>query len=80
MKLHERIKSLRESRGVSQTFMAKKMGISTSSYNMKERGNRKFSIEDLESISKILNVPIANFFEKEFHVKCNSVELESEVV
>ncbi|MEK5068060.1 helix-turn-helix domain-containing protein [Sporosarcina sp. FSL K6-1508] len=69
MKVHEKVRGLRESKGISQTFVANSIGITVSGYNMKEHGKRPISIEELEKIAVVLEVQASYFFEKEVHVK-----------
>lgn len=73
MKLYEKIKEIRKSKGVSQTFVAKKLNISVSGYSMKESGKRPITTSELEEIANALEVPATIFFEQEFHVKCKEV-------
>ncbi len=70
MEINEKVKVLRDSKGISQTFMAKKMNITVSGYNMKEHGKRPISIKELEQISELLDVKVSYFFEERFHVEC----------
>ena len=70
MEIHEKVSELRSSKGVSQTFIASKLDITVSGYNMKERGKRPISIKELEQISKVLGVETSYFFENRVHVKC----------
>lgn len=70
MEIHEKVSELRNSKGISQTFIAGKLDISVSGYNMKERGKRPISIKELEEISKLLSVEISYFFDDRIHVKC----------
>lgn len=71
MELNEKIKMLRKSKGVSQTFIAFELGITTSGYNMKETGKRPITTGELEIISKALGVSASIFFDDKFHVKLN---------
>ncbi len=73
MKLHEKIKELRRSKGISQTYVAKKLNITVSGYSMKETGKRSITTNELEEIAKALEVSASIFFKDEFHVKCNDV-------
>ncbi|MDT3763010.1 helix-turn-helix domain-containing protein [Priestia filamentosa] len=75
MKLHEKIRLLRKSKGVSQTFIAEKIDMTTSGYSMKESGKRPITTNELEIIAKALEVPATVFFEEEFHVKLNKKSL-----
>ncbi len=55
MKLHEKIRKTRKSKGVSQSFMAYHLKISVSGYSMKESGKRSINTEELEKIACLLN-------------------------
>lgn len=55
-KLNERLKLLRESWNMSQAEFAKKIGLSKSSINMYERGEREPSIETMEAMADFFNV------------------------
>ena len=46
-KILKTIKAIRESESISQSEMAKRLGMSTSFYGMLERGNRTLSVEML---------------------------------
>lgn len=71
MKINERIKAYRKSKGISQTYIAEQLGISVSGYSMKESGQRPIDINEIQVIAEALDVSASIFFEKEFHVKCN---------
>ena len=55
-KFSERFKELRSSRKLSQQELADKLGISKSSVNMYERGEREPGLEMLETIADFFNV------------------------
>lgn len=61
MEIHEKVSELRISKGISQTFIASKLDITVSGYNMKERGKRPISIKELELIAKTLDVETSYF-------------------
>lgn len=54
----DRLKSLRNNRGLSQMDFAKQIGISKSAVNMYERGEREPSFEILETIADYFNVDL----------------------
>ncbi|MEK4876923.1 MULTISPECIES: helix-turn-helix domain-containing protein [Paenibacillus] len=62
MKLHNKIRDIRKSKGVTQTFVAKQTGMTISNYNMKENGKRPISTVELEIIAAVLKEPVVNFF------------------
>lgn len=55
IKFNERLKYLRKSMQMSQQYLADKIGISKSSINMYERGEREPSFETLEAIADFFN-------------------------
>jgi len=61
--LLENIKKIRESKGYSQEYMAKKLGIATVNYGKIERGITHMTIEKLRSISDILEKNITYMLE-----------------
>lgn len=70
----ELIKSVRLKKGISTEQMAKMMGYKgNNAYFRKENGDRKFSVEDIMKVSKILEIPIQDiFFDKRITEKVNN--------
>lgn len=54
----DRLKSLRNRKGLSQSEFAKQIGVSKSSVNMYERGDREPNFETLEAIADYFNVDL----------------------
>lgn len=52
----KRLRQLRQERDITQDFLAKAVGISKSSINMYERGEREPGFETLEAIADFFNV------------------------
>jgi len=67
--LNTKLRSVRMQKGITQTFLAKKLGFKTASgYNNIEMGRTKPSLEQAKNISEILGVPIEElFFEEKLH-------------
>ncbi len=57
-----RIKSIRQRLKITQENIADSMGISTGEYYKLESGKYNFTIEQIITLSDILNVHIASFF------------------
>jgi putative transcriptional regulator len=58
-----RLKDLRESRGITQTFIAKQLGFtSVSSYSMIEKGERRLDIVNAKKLSEIFGVKMEDLF------------------
>lgn len=79
MELYEKIKLIRQSKGVTQTHVANNSNLTVSNYNMKENGKRTITAHELEAIAQALQVPAAIFFEENFHVKLNGLNSTKEV-
>jgi len=58
-----RIRQIRESRNLSQTAVARQLGISQSSYNDLEQGRTKLKAEMLPRMAQSMKVDICCFFE-----------------
>ena len=50
------IREIRKRLGLSQEYIAQRLGVTQASYSCKESVKRKFSIEELKIIKRILNV------------------------
>jgi transcriptional regulator with XRE-family HTH domain len=61
MKLNEKIKVLRLSKNLTQTFVAEELGIDAANYSRLERGLVKVTMEKLKRISEILEVNVSVF-------------------
>lgn len=59
MKLNERIKFYRENKKLSQEFVGFQLGLNQSQYSRRESGTIKFNTDELEKISKVLEVDIS---------------------
>ena len=66
-KLGSKIKEIRKSKKYTQEFVAEKMGIETKSLSNIERGLFYPTAENLEKISKILEVQPCELFDFEHH-------------
>lgn len=67
MKIHENIKRIRKSKGITQVHVAKEIGIPYQTYNNYENGKRTPTPETLLEIAKFLNEPIENFFKEKIY-------------
>lgn len=72
-----RIKRIREYRNYTQQFMADKLELSQNAYCKVENGTTKLTIDRLEEIAKILDVPVENILSSEkqvFNLENNTIE------
>ena len=77
-KLGSKIKEIRKAKKYTQEFIAEKMGIETKSLSNIERGIFYPTAENLEKISKILDVPPCELFDFEHHK--SDEELKEEIL
>lgn len=67
MQINKKVRQIRKSKGITQTFVANKLGVAVQTYNSYELGRRKIQAETLSRISDILNEPIENFFNQQIY-------------
>lgn len=72
MKINERLRKIRKDKGITQTYIARKLGKTSGWYSNIERGDRKLSAEDAKKIAEVLNIDINEiFFEDNLNVVFN---------
>ena len=59
---HSKLKGARVEKGLTQEDMAKRIGISTYSYLMKENGKRDFTLSEMKKICEILDKELSEIF------------------
>ncbi len=72
MELYEKIKKVRKSKGMSQTFVADKVEMKVSNYNMKENGKRPITTGELEKIAAAVGVSVSFLFDENINVELNN--------
>ena len=65
MEIYEKIKNIRESKKISQDYLAIELGLGQSQYSRRETGEVEFSPKQIKTISKLLDTSIANLFGEE---------------
>jgi transcriptional regulator with XRE-family HTH domain len=68
MKIHEKIRLVRESKSWSQEYMAEKLGMSLNGYAKIERGETKAYNPKLEQIADILEIDLAELMPDDKHI------------
>ena len=63
MGANENVRRVRESRGVSKTFMARGLGMSLQGYSHIEDGNVRLDVERMKKIGDLLRVDSAIFLD-----------------
>ncbi|WML43112.1 helix-turn-helix transcriptional regulator [Neobacillus sp. PS3-40] len=61
--IYENVERIREARGITKTFLAKKIGISLQGYMHIATGHVRLDVERLKTLAMILNVEPAIFFD-----------------
>ena len=72
MKLHDKVKFYRELKRLSQENVAFDLGLNQSQYSRRESGTIKFNAEEIEKLSKLLDVSANELFSDETVVFNNS--------
>ena len=62
-KIINNIKTIRESKNLTEEYIAGQMGISQSTYNRKENGLTDFSLTELIQLSDVLEVSVSKFID-----------------
>lgn len=62
----ENLRKIRISKGLTQEEVALRSGLSQGYINQLESGKRTFTQKSLEQIAEALNIPIIDFFKREF--------------
>jgi len=60
--INHKLKGARVEKGLTQEDIAKRIGISTYSYLMKENGKRDFTLTEMKKICEILNKELSEIF------------------
>src|SRR5690606_18352355 len=61
----QNIKKIRETKGISQEYMAMELGISQSTYTKVERGEVNLYVDRLLKIAKVLDVGLSKIFDED---------------
>ncbi|NTU28234.1 helix-turn-helix transcriptional regulator [Bacillus tequilensis] len=72
MKVNEKLRAIRKSKGITQKFLANSLNIPIATYNGYELGRRKIHVELLKDIATVLDEPIQNFFEIKIYESKNN--------
>ena len=65
MRLHEKVKQVREEKKFSQDYIAHELGLDQSQYSRREKGEIQFIPEEISKLSKVLETPISSLFGEE---------------
>ncbi|MCI3197667.1 helix-turn-helix transcriptional regulator [Bacillus sp. HU-1818] len=74
MKVNEKLRAIRKSKGITQKFVANSLNLPVATYNGYELGRRKIHVELLKEIATVLEEPIQNFFEMKIYESKNDLK------
>jgi transcriptional regulator with XRE-family HTH domain len=77
-KIYENIKAIRQAKGLTQTYLAEKVGIAINNYGKLERGEIQLTIERLEQLAEIFGMTVIEIMQYGSGVE--SVKVDSEKV
>ena len=72
MKIHNRVKALREEKKLSQEYIAHELGLNQSQYSRRENGEVKFMAQEVFNLSKLLDTPVGDLFGDEVMIFQNT--------
>ena len=62
--IHANVKEIREAKGISQSHVADKLGMTPQGYRHIEIGNSRLTVEVLRVIAKVLDEDVSVFFDR----------------
>lgn len=62
MRIHKRIKAIREFKKISQSYLASELNLDQSQYSRREKGEIQFIPEEIVKLSKLLETSISELF------------------
>lgn len=65
MKIHDRVKLIREEKKISQEYIAQFLNLSQSQYSRRENGEVKFIAEEIGKLAKLLETTVSSLFGEE---------------
>lgn len=65
MQIHEKVKLIRESKKLSQVYLAHELGLSQSQYSRREKGEIPFVPNEIVKLSLLLETTISDLFGEE---------------
>lgn len=80
MEIKDRIRKLRMEKGVTQEYVAYKIGIEPINYGRIERGDAKLTVERLREILDVFGVSMVEFFKEEYDSNDNQKVISAEVL
>ena len=63
MKIWEKIKAVRESRGITQSYIAARIDMDKASYSRSERTGERIYYDTLEAVSKVLDMSVTELLD-----------------
>lgn len=76
MQIHEKIKVIRESKKLSQSYLAHELNLDQSQYSRREKGEIQFVPDEIVKLSKLLETTISELFGEE--IKVLSIQSQNE--
>ncbi len=71
IRLGQKIRKIREIKGLKQEAVAKEIGLTLNAYGKLERGETRLSVERLQQISNVFEVPVTSILEMDEGVSFN---------
>lgn len=75
MKIHDKLRTIRITKGYTQDYVASKLDIDPVNYGRLERGQSKITVDRLQLLCQILDVDICNIFSDKNNEYDNNLDL-----
>lgn len=80
MQVHEIIKTIREVKKLSQSYLAHELGLDQSQYSRREKGEIPFVPNEIIKISKLLKTSVSNLFGEEVLNNQKHVSIDEKLI
>ncbi|GGF19064.1 helix-turn-helix domain-containing protein [Flavobacterium limi] len=68
MKLNQKVKLIRESKKISQIYLAHELGLNQSQYSRREKGEIQFNSDEIIKLSNLLETSISSLFDEQQNI------------
>jgi transcriptional regulator with XRE-family HTH domain len=79
MQLHEKIKLIRESKKLSQSYLAYELNLDQSQYSRREKGEIQFVPNEIVKLSKLLEISISELFGEKIILSQKTEEINGNI-
>ncbi len=79
-KVYLKLRDIRKKKGLTLSSLAKKTGMDTQKIGRMERGETQITVDVLQNVARVLNVPVSKLFEESEKVNISAEDSRSDLV